>query len=258
MESRICASGAAGHEHELRCSPVTATLLTRAAAGWLVAAVAMAALWRWHLHLRKAGLAEAASPLVTAALAVIYANVGGGPSVHSSAIAWMIGSWGARLGVYLLWDEVLDRPAIPGLRESIWIFERRAVDALFFALPALLASFNPATALSTVELAAASVWLVAFAGETTADRQFVRWRRERASVAGAPEPTVDGVQVVDAHICRVGVWRYVPYAHEVFELVTWIAHAAFVWTSPIGWIAAACPIAVAYRVATNGTGRAHL
>lgn len=237
---------------------MTATLLARAAAGWLFAAVAMAALWRWHFHLRKAGLADAASPLVTAALAVIYANTGDGAPVHSSAIAWMIGSWGARLGVYLLWDEVLERPATPGLRESIWVFERRAADALFFALPALLASFNRATELSTVELAAAAVWLVAFAGETTADRQWVRWRRQRASVADAPEPAVDGVQVVDADVCRVGVWRYVPYAHEVFELVTWIAHAAFVWTSPFGWIAAACPIAVAYRLVTSGTRRAQL
>lgn len=237
---------------------MTATLLTRAAAGWLIAAVAMAALWRWHLHLRKAGLAEAASPLVTGALAVIYANVADGASVHSSAIAWMIGSWGARLGVYLLWDEVLERPATPGLRQSIWTFQRRAVDALLFALPALLASFNRATALSTVELAAAAAWLVAFAGETTADRQFVRWRRGRASAADKPEPAVDGVQVMDADVCRVGVWRYVPYAHEVFELVTWIAHAVFVWTSPFGWIAAACPIAVAYRAATGGTRRAQL
>jgi steroid 5-alpha reductase family enzyme len=237
---------------------VTATLLTRLGAGWLVAAVAMAVLWRWHLYLRKPGVAEAAWPLVTAALAVIYANAVDAGSVHSSAIAWMIGSWGTRLGVYLLWDEVLERPATPGLRESIWRFQRRAADAVFFALPALFASFNPATTLSAVELIAAAVWLVAFTGETTADRQFVRWRRERAAAADGPNPALGGMQVIDAHACRAGVWRYVPYAHQVFELVTWIAHAAFAWTSPFGWIAAACPIAVAYRVATTGTRHAQL
>jgi len=237
---------------------VTATVLARAAAGWLVAAVAMAALWRWHLRLRKPGLAEAASPLVTGVLAVIYANAADGASVHASAIAWMIGSWGARLGVYLLWDEVLERPAIPDLRESLWTFERRAVEAAFFALPALLVSFNRAAALSTVELAAAAVWLVAFAGETTADRQFVRWRRERESVADASQPATEGALVIEPAVCRAGVWRYVPYAHEVFELATWIAHAAFAWTSPFGWLAAACPLVVAYRVATSGTRRAQL
>jgi steroid 5-alpha reductase family enzyme len=241
--------------------PVTPTLtmLALAAAGWLFAAVAMAALWRWHLHLRKAGLAEAAVPLVTGALAVMYANAGDGASVHGSAIAWMIGSWGARLGVYLLWDEVFERAATLDARESLATFEWRAGEAVFFAIPALLASFNRTATLSTVELAAAAVWLVAFAGETTADRQLVRWRRERAAVAvAAPESAPEGVEVIDDRVCRAGLWRYVPYAHEVFELLTWTAHAAFAWSSPFGWLAAACPIAVAYRLATAGTRRAQL
>ena len=234
-------------------------MLALAAAGCLFAAVAMAALWRWHLHLRKSGLAEAASPLVTGALAVIYANAGQGASVHGSAIAWMIGSWGARLGVYLLWDEVFERAATLPARESLATFEWRALEAVFFASPALLASFNRAATLSTVELAAAAVWLAAFAGETTADRQFVRWRRERAALgADARDVTADGVRVVDASACRIGVWRHVPYAHDVFELLTWTAHAAFAWSSPLGWLAAACPIAVAYRLATGGTRHAQL
>lgn len=233
-------------------------MLALAATGWLFAAVAMAALWRWHLHLRKPGLAEAASPLITGALAVIYANAGQGASVHGSAIAWMIGSWGARLGVYLLWDEVFDQPANLDVRESFATFEWRALEAVFFAIPALLASFNRAATLSTVELAAAGAWLAAFAGETTADRQFVRWRRGRASVAAdTPESEADRRQAING-TCRVGVWRYVPRAHELFELLTWTAHAAFAWSSPSGWLAAACPIAVAYRAATTGTRHAQL
>src|SRR3954468_19529629 len=147
--------------------------------GCLFAAIVMAGLWRWHLHLRKIGLAEGAGPLVTGALAGIYVNAGEGASVHGSAIAWMIGSWGARLGVYLLWDEVFERPATLDARESLATFEWRALEAVFFSIPALLASFNRAATLSAVELAAAAVWLAAFAGETTADRQFVRWRRKR-------------------------------------------------------------------------------
>jgi steroid 5-alpha reductase family enzyme len=235
------------------------TVLARAAAGWLVAALAMAALWRWHLHLRKRGVAGAASPLVTAALAVIYANAGEGASVHASAIAWMIGSWGARLGVYLLWDEVLDQPAALDVREPLSTFQSHALEAVFFAIPALLASLNRTETLSTVELTAAGVWLAAFAGETTADRQLVRWRRERASVADdTQEPEADPMPVVVAPTCRVGVWRYVPRAHDVFELLTWTAHAAFVWWSPLGWLAAVCPIAVAYRLVTGGTRRAQL
>src|SRR4051812_49812855 len=186
-------------------------MLALAAGGWLFAAIVMAGLWRWHLHLRKIGLAEAAAPLVTGALAVIYVNAGEGASVHGSAIAWMIGSWGARLGVYLLWDEVFERPATLDARESLATFERRALEAMFFSIPALLASFNRAATLSAVELAATAVWLPALSGGKTAGRQFVRRRRERAAVArGTLEPPAAGGHRICARGCPPGVWRFVP------------------------------------------------
>jgi len=211
-----------------------------------IAVVAMSGLWAWHQQLRRTGLADAAWPLLTAALAVFYANIGGAPTTRQSAIAWMIGSWGARLGVYLLWDDVFARAPDDG-RESWWQFQRRAVTALFFSLPALVAAVDPEPTLSALELTAAGIWLVGFAGEATADRQFVRWRRARAAAPPDSSDAGDGT-------CRAGVWRYVPRAHDVFELVTWTAHAIFAWASPFGWIAAACPLAVAYRFA--GTRRA--
>ncbi|HMF94820.1 MAG TPA: hypothetical protein VKE96_11020 [Vicinamibacterales bacterium] len=56
---------------------------------------------------------------------------------------------------------------------------------------------------------------------------------------------------------RVGVWRDVPRAHDVFELIIGSAQALFASASPVEWRAVACPIAVAYRL-TTGMGRAHL
>jgi steroid 5-alpha reductase family enzyme len=234
----------------------TVTIAALAATAGAIAAAVMAALWKWHLQLHRGGIADAAWPIVTAVLAVLYANVANGAPARQSAIAWMIGSWGARLGVYLLWDDVFARPADETRREPLWHFERRAIEAVFFSLPALFASVDPAPTLSVVELAASGIWLVGFAGETTADRQFVRWRRAQtaaadASAEPAPQQTSDAV-------CRVGVWRYVPRAHDVFELITWSAHALFASASPFGWLSAACPLFVAYRLAAAGTRRAQL
>jgi len=228
----------------LRYGPVLATLTTivpLALAGWALAAIAMAGLWAWHLRVRRSGLADAAWPLVTAGLGVLYANIGGGAAPRRSAIAWMIGSWGARLGVYWVWDRVLTRPADLDRRDPLSHFERYAIVALFFSAPALVASVDPEATLGLRELAAAVLWLIGFAGETTADRQLVRWRR--ANNAGE---------------CVAGVWRYVPRAHDVFELVTWTAHALFASASPAGWIGFACPAAILYRFRSSGTRRAQL
>ena len=216
-------------------------ILALAAAGWALAAIVMAALWACHYRLQRNGLAEAAWPLVAGALAVFYANVGGGAAARRSAIAWMIGSWGARLGVYWVWDRVLSRPPEPDRRDPLLAFERSGVVALFFSLPAIVAAVDSETVIGIRELAASALWLIGFAGETTADRQLVRW--QRADNQGA---------------CTVGVWRHVPRAHDVFELVTWSAHALFASASPLGWIAIACPAAVLSRIAWTGTRRAEL
>ena len=222
-----------------------------AAIASLIAAVVMSGFWAWSRRLRRPGLADAAWPLVTAALAILYANAVGSATTRQSAIAWMIGSWGARLGVYLLWDDVFARAPDEHCRESWWRFQSRAAIAVFYSLPALFVSIDPKPMLSTAELTAAGIWLIGFAGETTADRQFVRWRLGGSSAVSEP---IDS----RALACRVGVWRYVPRAHDVFELITWTAHALFASASPLGWLGAACPLAVAYRLATAGTRRARL
>jgi len=201
----------------------------------------MAALWAGDRRLQRVGLADAAWPLVAGALAVFYANVGDGAAARRSAIAWMIGSWGARLGVYWVWDRVLSRPPDPDRRESLLAFERSGAVAFFFSLPAIFAAADPAETIGIRELAASALWLIGFAGETTADRQLVRWRREN-----------------DDRPCTVGLWRYVPRAHDVFDLVTWSAHALFASASPFGWIAVACPAAVLYGFRSTGTRRAEL
>ena len=74
-------------------------MLMLAALGWLIAAVAMTALWAWQRRARHAGIAAAVWPALVGALAVLYANLGDGEWVRRSAIAWMMGSWGARLAV---------------------------------------------------------------------------------------------------------------------------------------------------------------
>jgi steroid 5-alpha reductase family enzyme len=233
----------------------TAAIATFAATGWLIGAAAMAVAWMWQRRTRHRGLADAIWPLVTAGLSIFYANVADGAPTRQSAIAWMIGSWGVRLGVFLLWEDVFARQPDEHATESVWHFERRAIESVFFSLPALFASLDATPTLSIVQLVAAGIWLVGFAGETTADRQLARWRR--APAAAAVESRDAGTPS-DALVCREGVWRYVPRAHDVFELITWTAHALFASTSPLGWVAAACPVAVAYRVVTRGTGRAQL
>ncbi len=80
----------------------------------------------------------------------------------------MMGSWGARLAIYLIYTR---KPRGGGANfPSVWRLAAYAVAAVSFSLPALFVSANPLESFSVVELIAAGIWLIAFCGEA-ADRQ---------------------------------------------------------------------------------------
>ena len=165
-----------------------------------------------------------AGPALVGALAVLLASAGDGWPPRRSAIAFMIGSWGARLTVQRVYARSPDG-LLPTSSFKLLTF------VLFFAVPAYFISRNVDDGFSTVELVASAGWLIAFAGETTADRQWLRFTSKQEN-AGLP--------------CRVGAWRHVPQAHAVFETAIWGAFALFASASPWGWIAWACPATMIY------------
>lgn len=235
------------------------TLLTLAALGWLLASIAMASVWVWQQFPARtrillttmapesgvlpAGrgsypgsvLLDAGWTALVAGLAILDANAGGGAWARRSAIGWMMGSWGARLVVQRLYapgpagipdrDDGAQTEPLP----SFQAFQATAASAFFCSLPALIASVNPDPDLSSLELAACGLWMAGFAGETTADRQFLRFNSNPANVG---------------LVCRTGLWRYSNNAAAVFEGLMWIAYALFAFASPFGWIAFACPAVV--------------
>jgi steroid 5-alpha reductase family enzyme len=189
----------------------------------------MALLWAWQLRAKNAAIG----------LSVFYAlRVVDGMPGRRLALAAMLGSWGARLTVMLLYDRVLSRPEDgrytnlrlrKGARANawfFWFFQAQAVAAIFFSIPALVAVLNPADEFSVVEFVAAALWVVGFAGESTADRQLLHFRLD---------PQNRG------KTCQVGLWRYSRHPNYFFEFVMWVAYALFASATPSGWIAFACP-----------------
>ena len=141
----------------------------------------------------------------------------------------MTASWGARLTVQAWYTRT------SGIRAFERPFPVSSLKLLtlapLFSLPALFASLNAEASLSDVEIGASLVWVFAFAAETTADRQLLRFMAN---------PAHAGV------ICRVGIWRVVPHAHAVCEVLIWTAMAVFALASPWGWTALACPVVMLY------------
>jgi len=177
----------------------------------LLSASAMAVFWVWQRRAKSADTIAALWPALVAALAVLYANLGDGAWARRSAIGWMMGSWGARLAIQGLYTRAAIPPGVTAAR-AWWFYQLLAVAAVGASAPALLASLNAAPELSIAELAASAVWVVGFTGETTADRQRLRF---------CSKPENKGLA------CTAGLWRYSPSIDRLFEALMWCAYAAF-------------------------------
>jgi steroid 5-alpha reductase family enzyme len=214
-----------------------------ALAGLISISAVMALLWALQLRSGNAGVVDVGWAFGVGGLAVAAAVLSTGWSGRRLAIAVVMAIWSARLGLYLLRDRVLGRPEdgryaelrrLWGAAANVrlfWFFQLQAVAALFFAMPALIASANARPQLSPVELTALLLWLIAFAGELSADRQLEHFKADPAS---------------RGRTCRAGLWRYSRHPNYFFEWLMWVAYALFALPSSWGIVAVACPLAMLY------------
>jgi steroid 5-alpha reductase family enzyme len=186
------------------------TLLATACA---ISAAAMATLWMWQRRDRDGASVAALWPALVGGLAVLYAATGDGTWARRSAIGWMMGSWGARLAIQEFYVRAAAGAAGERDRQHPWwMFLLLAAGAVVASAPALLASLNRDPELSAVELSACALWVIGFTGETTADRQRLRFR------SSARDPRAES---------RTGLWRYSASIDRVFEACMWCAYVIF-------------------------------
>src|SRR5262245_20121446 len=219
-------------------------VLVIAAPGWIVAFAVMAALWAVQRRMNNAAIADAGWAALVGGLAIAYATraVDGMPG-RRLAVASMMGSWGARLAVQLLYDRVIGKPedgrhaelrARHGERADrffLGLFLALAAAAIVFSLPALFSSVNPAPEFAPLEYAAMALWVIGFSGESAADRQLFAFKMN-------PENR--------GRTCRAGLWRWSRHPNYFFEWLMWIAYATFASASPYGWVTFVCPAALLY------------
>lgn len=212
-------------------------ILYPALAAWLLAAGLMLILWAISIPLRNAGLVDIGWAGGLALIALLYFVLVDGYLLRRALVTAMGLIWGLRLGSYLLVRTVgreeegryrylrLKWGSAASFR-FFFFFQFQAVLDVIFSLPLLLAAVNPDPRLSILELVGFGLWLVAVAGEATADRQLQRFK-DRSESAG--------------QVCREGLWGYSRHPNYFFEWLVWVAFFLFALPSPRGWIAIVCP-----------------
>lgn len=185
------------------------------------------------------GIVDVAWALGFAPLALFYGVAADGAPSRRAIITVMAVLWSLRLGSYLARRVLGHLDTEDGRYRQLrleWegklvpkmarFFQFQALVLVALSVPFLLAALNPAPELSTLELGAAALWLVALAGEAIADAQLAAFKRL---------PSNHG------RVCDSGLWGWSRHPNYFFEALIWVAFALFALGSPWGWIALYCP-----------------
>jgi len=213
-------------------------MLTLIVIGALAVCGVMLLLWLIHFPMHNAAIVDAGWAGGLALLGALYAAMGTGWAPRRVAIGTMALVWGLRLALYLLLTRVIGHPEegrYVQLRKQwrtnislkfLLFFEFQAVLCVVLAVPFLLASENPALGFSFFEYAAAVLWVVAIAGEITADTQLSAFKANAAN---------------RGQTCRSGLWNYSRHPNYFFEWLIWVAFCLFAIDCKYGYLALVPP-----------------
>ena len=214
--------------------PLHLILWTAAGAG-----LCMSALWIVQYIRTDATIVDIGWSYCLLAAALFFAIAGSGLPFRRFLFVLCAGIWAARLGTYLLSSRLLrahgedsrylrmrtamGRWAQPGF---FLFFQLQTLFVVIFAIPFICPVTNPAT-LSVFDSLALLVWGIAFAGETIADWQLNRFRRDPANKGST---------------CQTGLWRYSRHPNYFFEWLHWFTYIFFAIGSPWWWLSLSGPV----------------
>ena len=208
-------------------------------AAWLILAATFTALWWRQLRTRNATSVDVAWSAAIGVLGLTWAVTGEGAAPQRWLAAALVIVWSGRLTWHLLVDRLLRHQVEDGryraMREHFgaraaahffWFYQLQALVAFVFAVPfaALAGHMDPTV--SALQWSGVTVFVLAQAGEATADRQLAHHRAD---------PSAKGLT------CRRGLWRYSRHPNYFFEWLSWCGIGMAVWPAA-GWLALLQPL----------------
>ncbi len=230
--------------------PLLALLL----AGLLILVPLMVAVWLLSLRLRNAGIVDVAWSAAFVPVVGAYVWLAEGWPPRDLLLLAMVSAWSIRLAGHLFVRVQAEHPqedaryarlrADWGARANLWMlafFEVQAVAALVLTVPFAVSALNRTASVAVLEWVGVAIWLGGLIGESTADRQLARFKRDPAN---------------RGRVCQDGLWHYSRHPNYFFEWIIWCGFGVFALGSPGGWLGLHV-IPLMFYVMRYGTGVPH-
>jgi len=202
----------------------------------------MVVLWFIQRRTHNAGIVDVGWAASLALLAALYGVAADGFPLRRALVATMGGLWGLRLAAHIHLRahgkpedgryQQLRKEWAPHEQARLFrFFQIQALAAAIFSIPYALPAVNPAPGITLLEWIGFAAWAIALTGESLADLQLERWKRNPAN---------------KGKTCRAGLWNYSRHPNYFFEWLIWCGLALFALASPHGYWAIACPASIFY------------
>ncbi len=175
---------------------------------------------------------------------LFYALEGEGWPVRRMMLAVLVCLWSLRLGIHLARRVWSHHPEEDGryveMRES-WkegfvvkmfvFFQLQALSVVVLGIPFLLAAGDATPGLGLWEIFGVGLWVMAWIGESVADHQLARFKRNEAS---------------RKKVCDVGLWRYTRHPNYFCEWLIWVGFFLMGVGADWGWAGVIAPLGILY------------
>jgi len=201
-----------------------------------------AALYAVARKIDNYGIVDIAWAFSFALSALFFALTTRGWPVRRGMVAVLAALWSLRLGGHLYRRVMGHHPVEDGRYQQLrrdwaghfaWkmfgFFQLQALSVVGLSLPFVLVAHNPSPHWHPLETAGVALWLLAICGETVADHQLNRFKRDPAQ---------------RGRVCATGLWRYSRHPNYFFEWLVWVAWFVLASASPWGWLSLICPAVI--------------
>ena len=212
--------------------------------GWISAIVVFSLLWRYQKKSGDAGIVDVAWGMSVGLLAMFFCW---GAETGNVTRRWIVAAlamfWAIRLSYHVL--QRLRKTSEDGRYVELkqqwgqnvdWkmfqFYQFQAFASVLFALPMLIAAFNPEP-FGALDVAAILVWVIAIGGESLADFQLDQFRNNPAN---------------KGKVCKLGLWKFSRHPNYFFEWVHWWAYVLFAISYPIGWLTIVAPLSMLFFI----------
>ena len=174
------------------------------------------------------------------AILIFVGGKGWGP--RRSLILVTLGFWSLRLGTFLYRRIRTHHPHEDGryldLRTKyktrvekgfFWFFQMQAASVVLLSVPFLMMSQNEQQSLSPFEVIGFIVWIFSLIGESVADAQMARFKRNPAH---------------KGQTCEEGLWAYSRHPNYFFESCIWWGFYLMALGTPGTWFTVYCPLVI--------------